>query len=90
MSWVVAERRESPCATVPFGLHGLSLLSRACSETPCEQGSSLSRAIASVVAGAIEIGRECADNEETMEVCGFHGFYRYRRSLLVVHGLSAP
>jgi hypothetical protein len=47
MSWVVVERRASPCATVPFGLHGLSLLSRACSETPSARGLSFSRAIAS-------------------------------------------
>jgi hypothetical protein len=43
-----------------------------------------------VVGGAIKVGHERADNEETANVRGLHGFNRGRRNLLVVHGLTAP
>jgi hypothetical protein len=43
-----------------------------------------------IVARAVQVGSESADNEKTMDVCGFHGLYGTRRNLLVVHGFSAP
>jgi hypothetical protein len=42
-----------------------------------------------VVAGAIQVGHEGANNEETAKVGGLHRLYRSHR-LLVVHGLSGP
>ncbi len=55
----------------------------------CEVGVLLKR-FPRVVAGAVQVGNESADNEKTLEVRGGHGLYGSRRDLLVIHGLSAP
>jgi hypothetical protein len=43
-----------------------------------------------VVTGAVQVGNESADNEEAVEIGGFHGLYGSRRNLLVIHDLRAP
>jgi len=41
-----------------------------------------------VVTGAIQIGHECADNDETVKLGRFHGLHGSRRNLLVLHRQS--
>ena len=43
-----------------------------------------------IVARAIQVGNESADDEEAVNVCGFHDLYGSRRNFLVVHNLSTP
>src|SRR5205823_13695594 len=55
----------------------------------CEVGV-FRKGLPRVVARAIQVGRESADNEETVHVGGFHCLYSRCRDLLVVHGFGAP